>query len=48
MSLKKAIKRDWNWYRGSQEQKELYIKALETMIIEQNKRIGELEKKVNA
>lgn len=46
LNVKKLLKREWNWYGGSQEQKDLYIKTLERIVIEQDKRISDLEKKV--
>ena len=45
MKISKLLKRDWSWYKGSQEQKDLYIKTLERIIIEQDKRLTELESK---
>lgn len=46
INLQKLLKRDWNWYQGSGEQKELYIKTLQRVLVEQDKRIAELEDKL--
>ncbi len=43
MKLKNVLKRQWDWYTGSQSQKELYIKTLQRIVIEQDKRIDNLE-----
>lgn len=45
MMLKKLLKREWNWHKGSGEQKELYIKTLERVIIQLEERVNELEKR---
>lgn len=43
MNIKKLLKRDWKWNKGSEDQKDIHIKKLESVIIQYDKRIKELE-----